>query len=170
MPVGYDLPSCTQTSPVQTLPGLPRQPCSMPHKSLPQPSMLTSHPVSLAVHVNTRSLSFSVPEVGVGADLFQEPRIYLTPCFIQNTSRKRHLRSHFTKIPINHASQEPLRDSFRTLASLRVPDQKWIRVYLDSWWDHMPLSTGCRPTGPGRYRGIQKAPSHGLGDRGTERA
>lgn len=59
---------------MQTLPGLPRQPSSVHHKSLPQPSMFTFQPVSLRVRVNTRRLSFSVP----GGHLFQEPRICLT--------------------------------------------------------------------------------------------
>lgn len=96
---------------MQALPGLLRQLSSVYHKSWPQQSMLTSQPVSLGAHVNTRSRSFSVPQ-GKSIPGTQDS---FNSCFIQGASRKPQLRRHFTQIPTNHALQEDLGDSFRTL-------------------------------------------------------
>lgn len=128
---------------MQTLPGLLRQLSSVHHKSWCQQSMPTSQPVSLGICVNTRSLSFSDPR----GNVFQEPRIYLTPALSRIPQENPYLSSHFTKIPINHASQEPLGDSFRTLnlgfSQVTRPER-----------DQTPPFNRLQDTGPGSYRGI----------------
>lgn len=100
MLVWHDLPSCAQTSPDAD----PSRTLEAANLSAPQVFASTKH-AHLPARVSGCPCEHKEPlflsSQGRG-DVFQEPSFF-NSCFVQDISRKYHLRRHFTKIPINHA-------------------------------------------------------------------